>query len=96
MNMAGSGELLAKIAEMRTAADAIGGSAERVNQAVDAVDVEIKALGPDRFSGAASDAFRAEYNRLTPALREAYEDLVQFKQKLIESADDIERASKPA
>lgn len=91
----GSGELIARITEMREAADAIGGSAQRINDAVDAVDAQVKALGPDRFASTAAKSFRTEYNRMTPRLKQAYEDLMLFKQKLIESADEIEAASRP-
>ncbi len=89
------GELVARIAEMREAANAIGGSAQRINEAVDAVDAQVRGLGPDRFSSSAAESFRAEFNRLTPQLREAYEDLMLFKEKLLESADEIEAASRP-
>jgi uncharacterized protein YukE len=91
----GNGELVARITEMRDAADAIGGSAQRINDAVDAVDAQVKALGPDRFASTAAESFRTEYNRVTPRLKQAYEDLMLFKQKLIESADEIEAASRP-
>lgn len=89
------GELVARITEMRESANAIGGSATRINEAVDAVDAQIRALGPDRFSSTAAESFRAEFNRLTPQLRQAYEDLMLFKAKLLESADEIEAASRP-
>ena len=91
----GNGELVARITEMRDAADAIGGSAQRINDAVDAVDAQVKALGPDRFASTAAESFRTEYNRVTPRLKQAYEDLMLFKQKLLESADEIEAASRP-
>lgn len=90
------GELIARIGQMRDAAGTIGTSAERINEAIDAVDAEVRALGPDRFSSTAADAFRAEYNRITPALREAYDDLMQFKDKLLQSADEIEAAARPS
>ncbi len=90
------GELVARIGQMRDAAGTIGTSAERINEAVDAVDAEVRALGPDRFASTAADAFRAEYNRITPALREAHENLVQFKDKLLQSADEIEAAARPS
>ncbi len=89
------GELLARLTEMREAANTIGNSAQRVNDAVDAVDAQVRAVGPDRFAGASADAFRAEYNRLTPALREAYDNLLLFREKLLQSADEIEAASRP-
>lgn len=93
--MASGGELVARIAEMRQAAADIAGSAQRVNDAVDATNQQVSALGPDRFSSAAADTFRAEYNRLTAQLREAYDNLMLFNQKLLESADEIESASRP-
>jgi len=93
--MEGGGELLARLTEMRDAANTIGNSAQRINECIDAVDGQVRALGPDRFSGAAADAFRGEYNRLTPQLRQANEDLMLFKEKLLQSADEIEAASRP-
>jgi WXG100 family type VII secretion target len=89
------GELLARISEMREAANTIGNSAQRVSDAMDAVDAQVKALGPDRFSSPSAESFRAEYNRLTPSLREAYQDLITFKEKLLASADEIESAARP-
>jgi WXG100 family type VII secretion target len=90
------GELIARIGQMRDAANTIGSSAERINEALDAADAEVRALGPDRFASTAADAFRAEYNRITPQLREAYDNLLQFKNKLLASADEIEAAARPS
>jgi WXG100 family type VII secretion target len=90
------GELVARIGQMRDAANTIGSSADRINESVDAVDAEIRALGPERFASTAADSFRAEYNRITPQLREAHESLLQFKDKLLESADEIEAAARPS
>ena len=41
-----------------------------------------------------AEAFRVEYNRMTPQLREAFENLMRFQDKLITAADDIETASR--
>lgn len=90
------GELVARIGQMRDAANTIGSSADRINESVDAVDAEVRALGPERFASTAADAFRSEYNRITPALREAHESLLQFKDKLLASADEIEAAARPS
>lgn len=90
------GELVARIGQMRDAANTIGTSADRINEAVDAVDAEVRALGPERFASTAADSFRAEYNRITPQLREAHESLLQFRDKLLESADEIEAAARPS
>lgn len=89
------GELLARISEMREAATSIASSAGRVNDAVEAVDSQVRALGPDRFASTSAEAFRGEYNRLTPQLREAHDNLILFRDKLVESADEIEAASRP-
>jgi hypothetical protein len=89
------GELLARITEMREAANTIGNSAQRVSEAMDATNAQVTAIGPDRFSSPSADAFRAEYGRLTGDLREAYSDLMLFKEKLLASADEIEAASRP-
>lgn len=89
------GELIARVGQMRDAASDIGDGATRINEAVDAVDAEVRALGPDRFASGGADAFRAEYGRLTTQLREAYDNMLQFRDKLLESADEIERAARP-
>lgn len=90
-----SGELGATISQMRDAANTIANSASRVQDAVNAADNEVKSLGPDRFMSEAAEAFRQTYNRLTPQLKEAYENLVVFQKKLLEAADDIENAARP-
>lgn len=90
-----SGELEAKISEMRDAANTIRTSAGSINDSINAVDNEVRALGPDRFMGSAAEAFRDQYQRLTPRLREAYDNLMQFQEKLLLSADEIEAASRP-
>jgi WXG100 family type VII secretion target len=90
------GELVARIGQMRDAASDIGEGANRIGEAMDAVDAEVRALGPDRFSSTAADAFRSEYNRLTTQLRESHDSLLQFRDKLLESADEIEAAARPS
>ena len=89
-----NGEIYARIAQMREAATTIGRSAGRIHESIDAVDSEIRALGADRFMSIGAEAFRAEYNRLTPQLKEAFEQLNRFQEKLNTSADDIEIASR--
>lgn len=89
-----NGEVFARITQMREAAAALGKSAARVRDAVDAVDSEVRAIGPERFISPGAEIFRAEYNRLTPQLREAFEQLVRFQEKLNSSADDIETAAR--
>jgi WXG100 family type VII secretion target len=90
-----SGELLARLNQMRDAAGAIRTSAQRVDEIITRVDVQIAALDADRFTGSAAEQFRAEYHRLTPVLREAYQKLWLFQEKLVLSADDIEAAARP-
>ena len=89
-----SGELYARITQMRESATTIGRSAARVRDCIETVDVEIRALGSDRFMSIGAEAFRAEYNRLTPRLREAFDNLLRFQDKLTIAADDIEAASR--
>ena len=91
-----TGLIQARIAEMREAAVALRQSAVRVAECMDAVDSEIKAIGPDRYSSTAAEDFRRDYNRLTPDLREAYDHLMRFHDKLMSAADEIEMASRPA
>lgn len=89
------GIIQARITEMREAASAIRQSALRISESIDAADSEVKAIGPDRYQSPAAEEFRREYNRLTPDLREAYDDLMRFHEKLLTAADEIEVASRP-
>ena len=69
-----AGELYARIMQMRDAATTIGRSASRINDSIEAADNEIRAVGPERFMSPSAEAFRAEFNRLTPKLREAFQN----------------------
>jgi uncharacterized protein YukE len=89
-----TGEMSARLQQMRDAADALGRSASQVTASIDAVDSEVRALGPERFMSLAAEGFRAEYNRLTPHLRETFEQLAAFRDKLHASVDDIEIAAR--
>ena len=89
-----SGELTARIQQMRDAAAQLGSAAGQVQRSIDAIETEIRALGPDRFMSVGAEAFRAEYYRLTPKLRETFEQLAAFRDRLHASADDIEIASR--
>ncbi len=89
-----TGEVFARITQMREAATTISRSAARVSECINAVDNEILALGSDRFSSLGADAFRAAYYRVTPKLKESFEVLGGFEAKLNAAADDIEMASR--
>jgi WXG100 family type VII secretion target len=88
------GEVYARIAQMREAATTINRSAAHIQDCMDAVDNEVRTLGADRFMSIGAESFRSEYNRLTPRLREAFDSLIRFHDKLDVSADDIEAASR--
>lgn len=89
-----TGELYAKISQMRTAATTLGRSAATITDCIDAIDREVQALSSDRFMSVGAETFRLEYNRATPRLRDAFEQLIAFQDKLNTSADDIEAASR--
>lgn len=89
-----NGEVLAKITQMRDVASRIGSCAAQIDESLEAVEREVRALGSDRFMSIGAEAFRAEYNRLTPRLRSAFELLRQFQDRLQTSADDIELAAR--
>jgi uncharacterized protein YukE len=89
------GMLQARITQMREAAAAISRSAARINDCIEAVDSEIKAIGTDRYANDSAEEFRREYNRLTPQLRESFDHLMRFHEKLNSSADEIEVAARP-
>lgn len=89
-----TGEIYAKITQMREASAAIGRSATNVRECIEAVDKEVWALGADRFMSPGAEAFRAEYMRLKPKLADAFDQLAMFQDKLNTSADDIEVAAR--
>lgn len=90
------GEIYARITQMREASSTISRSAARVEDSLNAVDREVRSLGSDRFMSLGAEAFRAEYNRLTPRLHEAFDLLMRFQEQLAASADDIELAARAA
>lgn len=89
------GLLHARLAQMRDAARTIRDSAYRVDDSIEQVEAEIKALGPDRYMSDSAEEFRREYARITQDLRRASEHLLLFHDKLSLSADEIEAASRP-
>ncbi len=89
-----NGEIFAKITQMREAANTMGRTASNIDSGLQAVDREVRALGADRFMSIGAESFRAEYNRLTPRLHDAFELLHRFQDKLQTSADDIEMAAR--
>lgn len=89
-----TGEIYAKITQMREAAVNIGRGAAHIQDCMESVEREVVALGADRFMSVGAEAFRAEYNRLKPKLNEAFEQLLAFQEKLNISADDIESAAR--
>jgi WXG100 family type VII secretion target len=89
------GALRARLSQMRDAASTLQTSANRINDALETVENEVKALPTDRYISVAADQFRAEYNRITPQLREAYLELMHFHEKLVVAADEIEAAARP-
>ena len=92
--MTSTGEIYVRIAQMREAATTITRSAAAINDSIEAVENEVRALSADRFMSVGAEVFRAEYYRLTPKLREAFDQLMRFQDKLNASADDIELASR--
>jgi hypothetical protein len=89
-----SGEIYARITQMREASVSIGRSAARVRDSIETVDGEVRALSPDRFMSPGAEAFRVEFNRMTPRLREAFDNLLRFQDRLALAADDIESAAR--
>jgi WXG100 family type VII secretion target len=89
------GELSVKLNEMREAATTIRTSAQRIDEIMMRVELQIQALNADRYAGNAAEQFRGEYVRLTPVLRDAHQKLLTFQEKLTLSADEIEAAARP-
>jgi WXG100 family type VII secretion target len=89
-----SGEIYVRISQMREVASTINRSGARVTESIEAVEREIRALSADRFMSVGAEVFRAEFYRLTPKLKEAFEMLTDFQDKLTAAADDIEAATR--
>jgi uncharacterized protein YukE len=89
-----TGELYARIAQMRDSAGVLGRSTARIADCLQAIDSEITALTADRFMSIGAEAFRVEYTRLKPRLFEAFDQLHRFQDKLNMSADEIEIAAR--
>jgi len=89
-----TGEIYAKITQMRSTATVLGRSSTTIMDSIEAIDREVRALSSDRFMSVGAETFRVEYNRATPKLRDAFEQLIAFQDKLNMSADDIEVASR--
>lgn len=85
--------VIARIDQMRESANNIGNSANKIRDAVQSTDNEVRALGEDRYMSPGATAFRTQYFRLTPRLNQAAEELLKFQAKLIEAADEIQRAA---
>ena len=89
-----TGEIYAKITQMRDAATTLNQCSSEISRAIDSVDSEVRALSSDRFMSVGAEMFRAEYTKLTPRLKEAFDLLADFQAKLNASADDIELAAR--
>jgi uncharacterized protein YukE len=89
-----TGEIYAKITQMRDAASTLNQCAAEINRCIESVDGEVRALSGDRFMSVGAELFRAEYYKLTPRLKEAFDLLADFQAKLNASADDIELAAR--
>lgn len=89
-----SGEIYARITQIREAATTIGRSTATISDCLESVDAEVRALGTDRFMGIGAEAFRSEYYRITPKIRETFDQLRGFQEKLNAAADDIEVAAR--
>lgn len=89
-----TGEIYAKITQMRDAATTLNQCSAEINRCIDSVEGEVRALSSDRFMSVGAEMFRAEYYKLTPRLKEAFDLLADFQTKLNASADDIELAAR--
>lgn len=89
------GEIFARTTQMREAASALRSSSARIRESIDVVDFEIRALGADRYTSVAAEEFRAQYNRVTPILREVAHKLAIFQERLSLAADEIDLAARP-
>ena len=89
-----TGEIYAKITQMRSTATVLSRSSTAIMDSIESIDREVRALSSDRFMSVGAETFRVEYNRATPKLRDAFEQLIAFQDKLNTAADDIEAASR--
>jgi WXG100 family type VII secretion target len=79
-------EILVKPPELRDTAAQIREHAKKLQTALDAVEAEMRALGPGTFEGVRADNLRARYNKVR-------ERIFQFKPLLDRFANDLGQAA---
>ena len=79
-------EILVKPTDLSHTASEIRTHAKRLQAAIDAVDADIRALGPGSFEGARADALRARYGKIR-------EKIYQFKPLIEHFAKDLDEAA---
>jgi WXG100 family type VII secretion target len=79
-------EILVKPTDLTHTASEIRSHAKRLQAAIDAVDADMRALGPGSFEGARADALRARYSKIR-------EKIYQFKPMIDHFAKDLDEAS---
>jgi WXG100 family type VII secretion target len=79
-------EILVKPAELTNTASELRAHAKRLQAAIDAVDADMRALGPGSFEGARADALRSRYSQIRVKI-------YQFKPLIEHFAKDLDEAS---
>lgn len=87
-------DILVKPPQLREAANQIRQHARTIQASIDAVDADIKAIGPDRFEGVSADTIRNRYNRLRDRIYKFKPLLEAFGRDLDETAARFEAADR--
>jgi WXG100 family type VII secretion target len=87
-------DILVTPPQLRDNASQIRNRARTIQACIDAVDRQIKALGPGRFEGASADYIRNRYNRMRQKFYSFKPLLESFARELEDAAVRFEQADK--
>jgi WXG100 family type VII secretion target len=79
-------EILVKPPELKAAANDLRAHAKRLQAAIDAVDADMRSLGPGVFEGERADALRTRYNKIR-------DKIYKFKPLIDHFAKDLDEAA---
>lgn len=86
--------ILVRPPELRTKAADIRQHANNIQHAIEAVDNEVKALGPSVFEGNSADTFRNQYNNIRDKIFAFKPFIDSFAKALEDAATAFENADK--
>jgi WXG100 family type VII secretion target len=80
--------------EVRSRANQIKKNAADVLNAINAVDKEVRSLGPEVYEGVSADRFRKDYGQVRKQLQSFNELLNAFAKEMTQIANDLETVDK--